>query len=411
MSRRPTPRRRCARRSRPASRRGRGAAAPWPDRAASRRRATPDDAERPGRAVLGDEDGGRRVARAARATRPPARAAGAEVGGRELRVQLVDLAPAAPRAVPVVVARPANRDLDRRPPGARSPGRSVLFAVGELRAGSARASRRRPAPRSRSRCAWSSACAEQALGVGDLRRADDRLQHRDLPRRHRQVAQAEARSASTRASDRPPCRRTSRPACPRVSAPTTICLSGAQDRRVQRVVEVPDVLVLAVGGQRVLDEIVGADAEEVALGRQQIGDERRARRLDHDAERHLGIVGDALASRARRRPRRRAASAARSSATPEMSGKQDLHAARRPPRGRARAAACGRGRRGGASSGSSAAPSPGWSPLGMRTDGRQLVAAEVERAEGDRPPPHALERRDGVRVLLVLRGAASGRSR
>ena len=54
-------------------------------------------------------------------------------------------------------------------------------------------------------------------------------------------------------------------------------LERPQDGRVQRVVEVADVLVLAVGGQRVLDEVVGADAEEVALRRQQVGDERRAR--------------------------------------------------------------------------------------------------------------------------------------
>ena len=35
---------------------------------------------------------------------------------------------------------------------------------------------------------------------------------------------------------------------------------------------------------------------------------------------------------------------------------------------------------------------------------RQLVAAQVQRAERDRPPADALERRDRVRVLLVLGG-------
>ena len=40
-----------------------------------------------------------------------------------------------------------------------------------------------------------------------------------------------------------------------------------QHRRVQRVVEVRDRVVGAVDGERVLDEVVGADRQEVELAR------------------------------------------------------------------------------------------------------------------------------------------------
>src|SRR5450432_110435 len=80
----------------------------------------------------------------------------------------------------------------------------------------------------------------------------------------------------------------------------------------------------------------------------------------------------AMPSRARSAHTSRQSSvAARSSATPEMSGKRICMG----PTAAARDAH-GRG---------------------------QLVAAEVERAEGDRAPLHALQRRDSVQVLLVLR--------
>ena len=55
-------------------------------------------------------------------------------------------------------------------------------------------------------------------------------------------------------------------------------------RRMQRLVEVRDVLVHAIDRHRVLDEVVRADREEVALGGEQVGGQRRRRHLDHDAE-------------------------------------------------------------------------------------------------------------------------------
>ena len=50
---------------------------------------------------------------------------------------------------------------------------------------------------------------------------------------------------------------------------------------MRRLVKVGDLFVQPVDGQRVLDEVVGADAEKLhALG-QAVGDHRRGRRLDH----------------------------------------------------------------------------------------------------------------------------------
>ena len=201
----------------------------------------------------------------------------------------------------------------------RAPPGSAGLLVDAARAGSAPSSRRRPAPRSRSRCAApaparsrrsaSAICVERTIDftTGICRGAIDRW-------RRPSPISIHASSGSPAMS---PHIATGLPAR---SAPSTICLQRPQDRRVQRVVEVADVLVLAVGGQRVLDEVVGADAEEVALGGQQVGDQRRAGRLDHDAERHLAGRGRCPRAPARRRPRRTRCLAARSSATPEISG-------------------------------------------------------------------------------------------
>ena len=94
----------------------------------------------------------------------------------------------------------------------------------------------------------------------------------------------------------------------------------AQDRRVERVVEVADVLVLAVGRQRVLDEIVGADAEEVALARRAGRRSSRAGRLDHDAQRDLASRAESPRAPAPRSPRRRAASRRAARRRPRSAG-------------------------------------------------------------------------------------------
>ena len=68
----------------------------------------------------------------------------------------------------------------------------------------------------------------------------------------------------------------------------------AQHRGVMRVVEAAQVVVLTVTGQRVLGQIVRADAEEVDLLCQTITVDGRGGRLDHNADLHILAVGDAL---------------------------------------------------------------------------------------------------------------------
>ena len=63
---------------------------------------------------------------------------------------------------------------------------------------------------------------------------------------------------------------------------------------MQRFVQIGHMLVAAIDGQAVLDEIVGADGEKIDLLGQQIGDQSGRRSLNHDADRHLGIEGISL---------------------------------------------------------------------------------------------------------------------
>src|SRR6185437_13518762 len=49
---------------------------------------------------------------------------------------------------------------------------------------------------------------------------------------------------------------------------------------MQRIIEMRHLLVAAIDGKRVLDEVVGADGEEIGLGGERVGGERRARNLD-----------------------------------------------------------------------------------------------------------------------------------
>ena len=63
-------------------------------------------------------------------------------------------------------------------------------------------------------------------------------------------------------------------------------------------VQIRDAIVRAVDGQAELDQIVGADGEEVHFRRQQIGDERGGRDFDHRADldpRGVGLTGTAPA--------------------------------------------------------------------------------------------------------------------
>src|SRR2546426_773055 len=59
---------------------------------------------------------------------------------------------------------------------------------------------------------------------------------------------------------------------------------GPQDCRMRGIVEVGDAAVATVDGQQVLDQVIGADAEEIAFFRQQFAGEGGAGDLDHRAD-------------------------------------------------------------------------------------------------------------------------------
>ena len=63
---------------------------------------------------------------------------------------------------------------------------------------------------------------------------------------------------------------------------------------MQRLVQVRDFGIVAVGGEQVLDQIVGADREKIDLARQPRREPHRRRHLDHDADFDIGIVLEAL---------------------------------------------------------------------------------------------------------------------
>jgi hypothetical protein len=61
---------------------------------------------------------------------------------------------------------------------------------------------------------------------------------------------------------------------------------------MQGVVDVGYVLVAAVDRECVLSQVVGADAEEVALARERVGGDRSRRNFDHQTEGNVLVVGD-----------------------------------------------------------------------------------------------------------------------
>ncbi len=186
-----------------------------------------------------------------------------------------------------------------------------------------------------------------------------------------------------------------------------MALSDRSTDEVQRLVEVGHVAVLPVDGQRVLDEVVGADAEEVGLLRQPVGDPRRAGRLDHDAHR------EAPAHRARPRATsslRQCSSslrASRSSDSPEMSGNMTRRlpctlAREQRPQLRPEHVPLRAG-----SSGSRAAPWPGSAPArGLRNPGILSPPRSSVRMVTGRSPMASPAPRGRRLVVLVLGGRA-----
>src|SRR5437868_1953692 len=102
---------------------------------------------------------------------------------------------------------------------------------------------------------------DECLHFLEAARADDRSDGRDETRGHGKAAQSEPDE---------------HPGKSRVSGHVTAhgdwlapplravdgALEQAENGRMERVVEMCDVFVLPVGGERVLDEVVGSDAEE-----------------------------------------------------------------------------------------------------------------------------------------------------
>ena len=68
-------------------------------------------------------------------------------------------------------------------------------------------------------------------------------------------------------------------------------MNQRQHRRVQRIVEVVDLVIDPVDGQGVLDQIVGADRQEIQVAGEQVGTHRRCRNLDHATHRQVLIKG------------------------------------------------------------------------------------------------------------------------
>ena len=71
-------------------------------------------------------------------------------------------------------------------------------------------------------------------------------------------------------------------------------LDEPKQRGMKRLVQIADVLVRSVDSQRILDQIVRADGEEVRFLGQDVSDHRRGGNLDHDPDLQVGVVGDPL---------------------------------------------------------------------------------------------------------------------
>ena len=126
-----------------------------------------------------------------------------------------------------------------------------------------RASAPWPASAGRRRISASSTSCAQASSLLVSARSTSCLTARSCDGMHREAAQAQAEQQARELRRRPPSRRTPRPALPCASALGDGVGDQAQHRRVQRVVEVRDRVVGAVDGERVLDQVVGADRQEV----------------------------------------------------------------------------------------------------------------------------------------------------
>ena len=87
-----------------------------------------------------------------------------------------------------------------------------------------------------------------------------------------------SRAASSSAANSPHTDTDAWPAAPR-----QVALNQLQETGIERVADRRNGVVVAVGGQRVLGQVVGADGEEVDVAGEHRGLERGGRHLDHHA--------------------------------------------------------------------------------------------------------------------------------
>ena len=227
-------------------------------------------------------------------------------------------------------------------------------------------------------------------------------------RRHRQP-EAEASSAIASSGLPAESRRTGSPACLRAAPARPPCCSARSMGALQRVEAVGDTRVLAVAGEQELHQVVGADREEIRLAQRS----RRAgtaARAPPPSRRASGRSGSVWPWRSRWLFSR---SHDRLGAVELVHGRDhrehDLERRARRPPSAGRGSACAAGPAGRARCGSRASPAPGSPPRPAHV-GQHLVAADVERAEGDRPVAGRSHHRAVERVLLAGARAAARRS-
>jgi hypothetical protein len=152
--------------------------------------------------------------------------------------------------------------------------------------------------------------------------------------------------------------------------------------------------VLAVDGQRILRQIVGADREEIGMGGQRMRDHGGGGHLDHDADGHMGASSSARMVSQRSR-------SASSSGTEVIIGNMIDRSPPAPPRGTARAIA-DRADRAGAAAARAAHAEEGVLLLGQVEMRHLLVAADVQRAHDQRPVAQGLDHAAIDGELFVL---------
>ena len=81
------------------------------------------------------------------------------------------------------------------------------------------------------------------------------------------------------------------------SVPLSIVNNGLHQTKnadVQRLIQVGDLVIGTVHRHEKLDQVIGADRKEVHFLGERIGHQRRRRRFDHHADRHVRAEGDAF---------------------------------------------------------------------------------------------------------------------